>query len=697
MEITDSQPEVKGFEVKRIVEQTPLRDEASKSFFDKWCEINDSIIPQIASRQYWERHVKDQGILRRNPNGTSTLFIPEDIHLWEMLGVTEAIDRDTFAKKPEVWKEKKQKIQDLGKMFRNSGIYLAQRINSIQQGSYIAEGLAQEFFAYGNALSTGYMGPEQKEIPIEKIALKPISPEDTEKVDRWLSGDSLYRSRMARVEKEIDNRPSTEVDQIIENTRQATLNQFFRTAEKAFTLNAKTNANPLIDNSKPWSTSSPIHSVFLRNLESKLKKTIEIPKSELLSPIFRRGVEKLLNEIGSPNKTLAIKNFIAEIKIFPNPSRQKLVDSLRVEDMKEDLKKAQQTKDLKQISEKEIEITRKIQQAVSNYLFKDFANNPSEMINEKRMNCLGRTFLAGALLKEIGINYLQGDIPDHAIIILVTSDRRIFWEDMQNTRLSGELHTRDIQGKSQVGKDFDISDIADLSKNQNFEGITLELISRESIRRMPWVKKGEKKYVSFLPPESGQIAMLLGNTTGLLIKEEHFPEALEILKWAEELTPNAQGLYITLANVFYKLGRYEEAIDQYKKAIAQNPNNISLYNQLGNAFRRLDRYQEAIQTYEQAVRINPKDEDAYNGLGNILYIMDRNQEALRMYGNAIYINPKSAHPHNGSANILMEMGDYINAIRAFEKFISLADKKYDSSFILRAKEQIQECQSKLQE
>ena len=352
MEHYDSQPEARGFEIKKTIEQTPLLDEATKSFFDKWCEINDSIVPQIASRQYWEQHVKDQGVMRKNPDGTSTLFIPDDIHLWEILGVTEAIDRDTFATKPEVWKEKKQKIQDLGKMFRNSGIYLAQRINSLQQGRTIAEGLAQEFFAYGNALSTGYMDPEQKEIPIDKIALNPISPEDTEQVDKWLSGDILYRSRMARVEEEIAEHPSTEADQIIENMRQATLNQFFRTAEKAFALNARTNANPLIDNSKPWSMAAPIHSAFLRNLESKMQKTIETPKTELQTSIFNRGTEKLLTEMEG-QYTRKIINVVRQM--MTGSETRKLTEILRIRHLKEDLQKVRQQGDITIVNPKQID------------------------------------------------------------------------------------------------------------------------------------------------------------------------------------------------------------------------------------------------------------------------------------------------------------------------------------------------------
>ena len=43
------------FEVQPVIEQRPFESSAVQSFFQQWCEINDSIAPQIVNRETWEQ------------------------------------------------------------------------------------------------------------------------------------------------------------------------------------------------------------------------------------------------------------------------------------------------------------------------------------------------------------------------------------------------------------------------------------------------------------------------------------------------------------------------------------------------------------------------------------------------------------------------------------------------------------------
>ena len=73
MDHSSGQPK---FEIRPIIEQKPFENPAVQSFFEKWCEINDSIVPQIVNRETWEqRGVKD--VLERRPDGKQTLYLPE--------------------------------------------------------------------------------------------------------------------------------------------------------------------------------------------------------------------------------------------------------------------------------------------------------------------------------------------------------------------------------------------------------------------------------------------------------------------------------------------------------------------------------------------------------------------------------------------------------------------------------------------
>ena len=178
----------------------PFSEKPFQTFFSKWCGSNDSISPEyIAPQQRQERSLRGKGFLEKNENNSSTLFVPSDLHLWEMVKLIESVDRDTFVNKPELRELKKQEILELGKMFRNSGIYIAQRMDAIKEGKVIAEELVKNFFSYGNALITGDMNQESKEVKIKNIAKGVLSGEEIEKIDRWLAGEEIYEAGLSKI------------------------------------------------------------------------------------------------------------------------------------------------------------------------------------------------------------------------------------------------------------------------------------------------------------------------------------------------------------------------------------------------------------------------------------------------------------------------------------------------------------------
>ena len=102
--------------IPQAVEKTPFADTPAQNFFGEWCRINDSIIPQFISRKDWEQR-GIQGILKKNDEGKQTLFLPNDLHLWEMMDVIKTVDHDTLARNPEKREERTDKIIELGETF----------------------------------------------------------------------------------------------------------------------------------------------------------------------------------------------------------------------------------------------------------------------------------------------------------------------------------------------------------------------------------------------------------------------------------------------------------------------------------------------------------------------------------------------------------------------------------------------------
>ncbi|HEC93996.1 MAG TPA: hypothetical protein ENI56_01315, partial [Candidatus Kaiserbacteria bacterium] len=93
----------KSFEtnfISETKEKIPFADIPAQNFFSKWCQINDSIIPQFIPREEWQKR-GTQGMLEKDTREKRTLFLPKDLHLWEMMDIIKTVDSDTFTGNPE--------------------------------------------------------------------------------------------------------------------------------------------------------------------------------------------------------------------------------------------------------------------------------------------------------------------------------------------------------------------------------------------------------------------------------------------------------------------------------------------------------------------------------------------------------------------------------------------------------------------
>ena len=332
--------------IPETIEQTPFADSPAQIFFAKWCRINDSISPQFISREKWQQRGA-QGLLEKMAQGKQKLFLPKDLHLWEMMDIINSVDHDTFARKPEKSDERAEQIKELGEIFEKAGIYLTEYIPELQEDDItakeIAQVIAEEFYRYGLSL-------QHKEIEKDGLsrALQ-LSKEDKAKLDEWFLGRDAYQKRLSRLTEDPTNEE-------IEDTRKKILRVYFK---------ALAREGYKADGEKPWETTvGPMQHIQDRATR-QIIKAIETPKREMKTAIYSRGVEKLVTEMKEVTTETkerdwrkSINKLLQAIGFDPLLEQRRLYDALHIDELKQELEAVRKSGDIEKISAKELEIAR---------------------------------------------------------------------------------------------------------------------------------------------------------------------------------------------------------------------------------------------------------------------------------------------------------------------------------------------------
>ena len=548
--------------VEEAIEETPYTELPARDFLQKWCEINDSISPVFIKREAWEQK---EEILKKTASESEEsfhlLYLPKDLHLWEMVDVIEAVDNETFNRKPELKEKGVERIEELARTFKKAGVYINENLNILEEGKDIAQDLSKKFFNYGLSLEARV---KKEGEPVSGVVL---DENDRRKLDEWLLGEEAYERRMKR----LGNNPKQED---VDSERKRHFKGYFK-ALSGEGFKGK--------GDKPWRQSKGPVQKIQETTKKGVTGKIRAPRNELGSSIFRRGVEKLITGMTPTARVLW------ELGFGPQKEYVNLYNLLGVEGMKRQLEEIREEGNVDRISEKELEIAKKIHRAIVSYHYEHLANNPSEMVKKRFLNCVGSSLLGGALLDEVGIKYLHADVPEHSATVLITSDGKKYWQDFTPSSLEILSH-REIT-KDVLEEDVDLSgvDEANIPRDRFTIKFSFDYGNYGTY---------EKKYrVKLYPPEIGLRLHILGNTGGVL----------------------------------GAVGRNQEAIEAYREAINIEPQDVVAYYGLGEALSDLGREEEAIEAYREAIRIDPQYVYAYNGLGDVLSGLGRNREALEAY------------------------------------------------------------------
>jgi tetratricopeptide (TPR) repeat protein len=665
--------EAQEFSIKPAIEKQPFQDEPTRQFFSKWCEVNDSIVPKYVSREEWEDRKKDGLLQKQNEGKKQDLFIPEDLKLWEMVDVIEAVDKDTYAHNPGKMRDKRKELGELGDMFVNAGIYLAQRRDGVQEGKETAIETAKDLYRYGNALRTGDYG---EQTPIEEIADNVISPRQTEQIDQWFGGDkkvALRRQSEAMDQWMREGRPKTKEEKpkpiipkvevsedTLEQTRQEMLAQFFKVTKEA-------------------KTSEPHRKALEKANKRILEKPINRPDRELQDAIFRRGLEKIVNEMGKDGWRDAVAEGFKEAGFDLEEQKKNLREILEIPRVKTELALVRETGDIEKISEKEREVALRIQEGVVNipYLKKSDGepdmdgSYPSKIVEGQSMICVGATLVGGELLKDVGITYLVAGMPGHSLTFLITSDEKVYLQDFLDPKLKYEVDDSVIRPVRKGEKSITTKDIVAYSASAGDSSLLFALRSNPS-------ETGKDVVFNTSLPEKGDQVQVLNNFGGDLLNSGEVDLAMEFFKRGVAIDKNDFTIHTGLAAGYSRLGEKGRAIEERKIAIELDPNDIKQYEYLTNLLIQEGREAEASEYLHRAIELNPENGKHFADLGFVMRNLDKPEEALEAYDKAAALDPKDSYTHLMRGRILSDLDRKEEAVEALHMVLDLHKEDEDN-------------------
>lgn len=173
----------------------------------------------------------------------------------------------------------------------------------------------------------------------------------------------------------------------------------------------------------------------------------------------------------------------------------------------------------------------------------------------------------------------------------------------------------------------------------------------------------------------------------ILVIENKFPEANDILDMLHDLEPTNEEIYIQKANVFSKQDEHQKAINTLLIALdlSNTPEEDSdLYALIGMEYLFLDQFDNAIIYFKKCLESDLTD---YSALHNIIYCYDflnKNEEAIDYLNMFLDSNPYCEVAWHQLGRQYFSIKDYHKANAAFD-FAIISDDTFVGAYIEKGK------------
>jgi tetratricopeptide (TPR) repeat protein len=181
-------------------------------------------------------------------------------------------------------------------------------------------------------------------------------------------------------------------------------------------------------------------------------------------------------------------------------------------------------------------------------------------------------------------------------------------------------------------------------------------------------------YRKVLNVDPGQ-SELASRVAGLLIQQDDFPQAIDVLKDAIKANPNNAEPYQQLAFIYTRyLKKTDQAIDYANRAIALNPGDVEGYQRLVEIELAAGQERRALEALDRALKVQTNDPNFWIRLGKlyvaVLFKSDSQPKPDELKKtNEIF--KRAAENSRDDPGILKEVADYYAASQQLKEAIPL--------------------------
>ena len=152
-------------------------------------------------------------------------------------------------------------------------------------------------------------------------------------------------------------------------------------------------------------------------------------------------------------------------------------------------------------------------------------------------------------------------------------------------------------------------------------------------------------------------------------------EAVKHGRRAVKLKPDYPEALSNLGAALYERKAYADAADCHRRAIALNPGFAQAHSNLGNALHAVKRFDQAVDAYRRAVAIEPRFADAWSNLGTSLHHGGHFEDGMAALRRAVALAPGHANAHSGLGILLLMRGDFAEGLNEYEWRLQSGERK----------------------